>query len=273
MFERFYNQAIRKVVVAVGSLFNDVYITRLNSDGTKKEEIRVPLAYSPKEKWIRKLRESSSDFQMELPRMSFNMTSMTYDAGRKKNTLQKRMTTGPNNTSTYSNFMEVPYNIEFDVSVMVSFIEDGLSVLEQILPYFTPEFLVSINFNDLNQNVDVPIVLSSVQMTEEYEGMMESGVRIITIDMSFTAKSHVYGPTKTSKPIQKVISTIFESEAFYNLGGSAGVSGATYALSKVVTGVTGPSGASSGVNNFTDFTTDIKVAGHSGGISFDGSDL
>jgi len=271
MFDRFYNQAIRKVVVALGSIFNDVYVTRLNSDGTTKEEIRVPLAYGPKEKWIRKLRESSSDFQMELPRMSFNMTSMTYDSGRKKNTLQRRIIKGSGNDTTFSNFVEVPYNMEFDVSVMVSFIEDGLSVLEQILPYFTPEFLVSIDFNDLNQNVDVPIVLSSVQMSEEFEGMVESGVRVITIDMSFTAKSHVYGPTKTSKPIQKAIATIFESEAFYDVGGSAGTSGSTYALSKIIVGVTGPSGASSGIDNFTGFTEEIKVLGHSGGISSDGS--
>jgi hypothetical protein len=270
--EKFYNQALRKLTVAFGSLFNNIYVTRVNSAGTAQEEIRVPLAYGPKEKWIRKLREQQFDFQSELPRMSFEMVAITYDSARKKNSLQKRFTTGPNNQSVYSNFVEVPYDVEFEVGVLVKFMEDGLSVLEQILPYFSPEFTVSLNINDVNQNVDVPIVLTSVAMEEDYEGVVE-GMRIITMTLSFTAKANIFGPVKTSKPIQTIKTTIFESESFYIDGGSAGISGATAALSKVSVGVTGPSGASSGVDNFTDFTTNVKVLGHSGGIDVFGADL
>ncbi len=272
MFERFYNQAIRKLTVAFGTLFNNVYVIRLDQNGGVEKEIRVPLAYGPKEKWIRKLNEQQSDFEMELPRMSFNISSISYDSARKKNTLQKRTIVGPDNTRTYSNYVEVPYDVEFELSAMVKFVEDGLSITEQILPFFTPEFTVSIDFNDVNQNVDVPIILNSVLMTEEYEGVVE-GFRVITIDFSFTAKTSVFGPVKTSKPIQKAIATIFESEAFYLDGFSTGVSGATVPLSKVIVGVTGPSGSSSGIDNFTDYTTEIKVLGHSGGFDSEGNDL
>lgn len=270
--DKFYNQALRKLTVAFGSLFNNIYVTRVNSSGVAQEEIRVPLAYGPKEKWIRKLREQQNDFQSELPRMSFEMVAITYDSARKKNSLQKKFVAGPNNQSTYSNYVEVPYDVEFEVGILVKFMEDGLSVLEQILPYFTPEFTVSLNINDVNQNVDVPIVLTSVTMEEDYEGVVE-GMRIITMTLSFTAKANIFGPVKTSKPIQKVTTTIFETEAFYIDGGSGGVSGATAALSKIDVGVTGPSGASSGIDNFTDFTTDIKVLGHSGGIDIFGATI
>ena len=94
MFEIFYNQAIRKLTVAFGSLFNNVYVTRLNASGTTTSQIRIPLGYGPKEKWIRRLRESNpidddNVTEVTLPRMSFEITSITYDPNRKKNTIQK----------------------------------------------------------------------------------------------------------------------------------------------------------------------------------------
>ena len=279
MFEVFYNQAVRKLTVAFGSLFNNVYVQRLDSNGDETSRIRVPLGYGPKQKYIRRLRESStigdsSDVQMTLPRMSFEMTSAAYDPSRKKNTMQKRFIEHTENSKTFTNYSEVPYDFTFSLSVMVKFMEDGLCILEQILPYFTPEFTVSINVNTINQKVDIPIVLNSTSITEDYEGDFDAR-RLIMIDLEFTAKSYVYGPTKTSGIIQKAIATIWEPQEFWVGGYSAGMSGSTAARSKLTVGVTGPSGGSAGIGNYTDYTVNTRVYGMTGadGISLDGSNL
>lgn len=269
MFDKFYNQSLRKLTVAVGSIFNDVYMRRIDSSGTVISDTRVPLGYGSKAKWMRALREKSRGrpVMMDLPRMSFEMTTATYDPTRKKNTLQKRWVAHTDNAKRYYNYIEVPYDITFDVAIMAQNMEDMLSILEQILPYFTPEFTVSININDVNQNVDVPIVLDSVSMVSEDEGSMED-MRMITADLTFTAKFQVYGPVKESKIINTVTTTFFTVEEFT----STGISGASSALSKVTVGVTGPSGASSGVDTFTDYTTEIRVYGMTGsdGIDIEG---
>lgn len=261
MFERFYNQALRKITVGFGTLFNNVYMTRMNLDGTKDSDVRVPLAYGPKSKWIRKLNERTDGTQMELPRMSFDIVSIEYDPSRKKNSLQKRIALGADGQTVFSNYMEVPYNIEFELSVMVQYVEDGLSILEQILPYFSPDFTISIDFNETNKNVDVPISLSSTSVLSDYEGAV-GGMRIITMDLSFTAKANIYGPQKSGGGrIQKAVVNFNEPEAFvfddYNV--VTGISGASGSMSEVHVGVTGPSGASSGVGDFTDYTTGITV--------------
>mgnify|MGYP003388794094 FL=1 len=271
MFEIFYNQAVRKITVAFGSLFNNIYVTRLNADGTTERQIRVPLGYGPKQKYIRRLEESSSisddanDVQITLPRLAFNMTGVEYDSARKKNTLQRRFIEHGDNSKTYTNYSEVPYNFTFQVSAMVKFMEDGLCIMEQILPYFTPEFTITINFNDINQKVDIPVVLGSVTVNEEYEGDFDAR-RMITFDMEFTAKAHIYGNTKSSNIIQTTTSTIWNLEELLSGGG---ISGPTGAQSKITVGVTGPSGASSGIGNFTGYETSVSVYGGPSGSAID----
>ena len=280
MFEIFYNKAVRKLTVAFGSLFNNIYVVRTDASGTVSSNIRVPLGYGPKQKWLRRLREPSSitddtvDAEVSLPRLSFEMSSITYDPNRKKNTIQKRWYRHDDNDKVYTNYIEVPYDFEFSVSAMVKFMEDGLCIMEQILPYFTPEFTVTIDFNDINQKVDIPIILNSVTVNEDYEGDFDAR-RMISFDMSFTAKANVFGPTKTSAAIQTAIATIWEPEAFYHDGISLGMSGATAAQSKVTVGPTGPSGSSSGVDDFTGYTVGIRDYGMTGddGISIDGTNL
>ena len=275
MFEVFYNQAIRKLTVAFGSLFNNIYVQRLDSSGTETERIRVPLGYGPKQKYIRRLRELGSidsdnpQSQITLPRLSFELDTVTYDSTRKRNTLQQRIRANTDNSKTFINYMEVPYDFDFKVSAMVKFMEDGLCILEQILPYFTPEFTITININDLNQKIDIPITLTSVDVVEEYEGDFDAR-RLITFDLSFTAKSFVFGPEKSSSIIQTVNAWFWDTEDFYASGGPSGPTGA---ISKVISGVTGASGASSGIGNFTDYTTEVKVYGMTGGIGSDGADL
>ena len=130
--------------------------------------------------------------------------------------------------------------------------DDGLQIVEQILPFFTPEFTVTMNINDLNTSIDVPIVINSVSQTDEYDGDLET-TRLLTFDINFTAKSYVYGPIKEGRVIKDVIVTNFLSD-FTSTGG---ITGATGALSRVDVGITGPSGADS--NLVTGFSADTTL--------------
>ena len=268
MFGHFYNNSVRKLVVGFGTLFNEIDVKRYNADDTVKESLRVPLGYGPKEKFLVRLRQPASidndvKVRMTAPRLGFELTGFAYDPTRKRNTLSKRITTGAADgvSSVRKNFAEVPYTFDFSLSVFVRHMDDGLQIIEQILPYFTPEFTVTLNLNSLAQKIDVPIVLTSVTNTAEYDGDFDSG-RLINFDLNFTAKSYVYGPIKDSKIITQTITTNFFAQDFTATGGVTGASGAA---SRVDVGVTGPSGGDSNLATGYSADTQIYVRGYTAG--------
>lgn len=216
MFQTFYHKSIRNLVVAFGSLFNNIYIIREDSTDTEVSRIKVPLGYGPKEKYLRfALETNSQDLSKAraaytLPRLAFEMTSINYDTMRKINTLVKHA--GPvteESVTAVERFVGVPYNIEFSLYVMTRNSEDGLQIIEQILPFFTPEFNVTVKMNSLNKKVDVPINITSVSMVEDYEGEMDQR-RSITHTLTFSAKTYIFGPEKTYNLIQEVQTNIFD---------------------------------------------------------------
>lgn len=198
-FEPFYNKAIRKSVIAFGSLFNQIYFNREDDNGTVTETIRVPLSYSPKEKFISRLKSESSitdtsHVRMTLPRMGFEITSFLYDSERKLNRMNQKF--GYVNGSIGS-YIEVPYSINFGLYLFTRNLDDNLQIIEQILPYFAPEFTVTLNMNELNKQVDVPIILNNVTTIEDYEGDFETRRSVNTV-FDFTMKTYVYGPIKNN---------------------------------------------------------------------------
>ena len=202
----FYNQSIRKALVAFGTLFNDISIDR--SDGTDTTRIKIPLSYAPRARFVQRLsQESQSDteVQMTLPRMSFEWTDLTFDSTRKLNTLNRM---GTHSSSGYVNYQweRVPYDITISLAIFALTTEDGLKIVEQILPYFTPEFTVSIN--DVIKT-DIPVVLSGVSQDDVWEGGFTEERRMITWTLDFTLKTYLYGPSKESKIIQKAIAQIY----------------------------------------------------------------
>jgi hypothetical protein len=259
---RFYHSSLRRLVIAFGSLFNDVHIERVGDD----KEIRVPVTYGPKEKFLRRLQENASlddaDVAYTTPMMSFEISSIAYDAGRKRNTIGKRFIRDASDVDQLKyNFTEVPYNIDFTLSVLVRHFEDGLQIIEQILPYFCPEFNVTININDINQKVDVPIMLNDVNLEEEYEGDFESR-RTIIFTLTFTAKTYLYGKIRDSKHIRRTETTLWNfGEKDWTYGPTGATSaGATGALSLVEVGVTG---ATAHMSDYDDYTN-LYVWGHTG---------
>jgi len=253
MFTYFKNDSLRNLVVAFGSLFNNIHIKRYQSDGTTvKDTIRVPLSYGNSEKYLRRIEEGGSirddqgrEVAMTLPRISFEIESIDYDSPRKRNTMekfQKKASSDSDNKMTYS-YSEVPYNVNFNLYIMTKFMDDGLQIVEQILPYFTPEFTVSINPTSLVRKVDIPLILNSVTNEEEWEGDFEER-RSLTWTLGFTAKSYIYGRTISSGVIKNIFATMFNKTS-YDAGLTSG------ATSLIEIGVTGPSGASSDSSDYT----------------------
>lgn len=196
--KHFYNRTIRKIVVAFGTLFNDIELVRYSRDGnTSYERFKVPLSYGPKEKYITRL---SSDpdllrsFGAIIPRMSFNLEGIEYDASRKQMTMNKNFTvTGDN---MYYHYSPIPYNFEFSLAIYVRNTEDGTQIIEQILPFFTPDFTVSVDLvKEMDQKYDLPIILNSVTPEIDYEGDMLT-TRYIVWNLTFTVKGYIFPPVK-----------------------------------------------------------------------------
>ena len=160
MFSTFYNESIRKLVIGFGSLFNNLNIREFDSAGTETQRVRVPISYSPKEKFIARLNEGGSIVEDDI-------TGINYDPTRTINKLKRMKNAG---ATVDSMFHEVPYNISFGLYLFTSSIDENLQLVEQILPFFAPEFIVTLNMNTVHPKVDVPIVLSNVTIQEEYEG-------------------------------------------------------------------------------------------------------
>jgi hypothetical protein len=201
----FYHGITRKIIVAFGSLFSDIRIARKNGD-TIEQTIAVPIAYAPKEKWIVRIEQDptlENHVYTTLPRLSFEITGMNYDAGRKTNRMNY-ITCGDGTTLTRT-YAPVPYNIDVSLYCLTKTQEDALQIVEQILPYFTPEYTVSLRgVPESNIVMDVPIILESVNIQDDYDGDFNQR-RFVTYTMNFTLKANFYGPVVNGKIITNTL--------------------------------------------------------------------
>jgi len=207
-----YHELIRKTVVAFGTLFNDLYVYRKNSTGKVIQKMKVPLAYGPKQKFLTRLDQDSArsaenvkTTALTLPRIGFEMTTLTYDAPRKLNRVQKfRKVKGADSKSLQNAYMPVPYNVGFSLFAMAKNSEDALQIVEQILPTFQPDYTITLNvMPSLDVVRDVPIVLGDVSYEDSYDGEFTER-RVIMYTLSFTAKMYLFGPVSSSKIIKRV---------------------------------------------------------------------
>ena len=207
--QQFYHETMRKVVVAFGTILNNINIVRKNNSGAVTQSMKVPLAYGPKQKFLTRLREDptlSKKVALTLPRIGFEISGISYDPSRKLNSVQKiKKTNDSTDGKTLSSqFMPVPYNMDFELVVMAKQSDDALQIVEQILPFFQPDYTITLNDNSsMGTTRDVPIILSNVTYADEYEGSFEDR-RVITYTLSFTAKFYLYGPVTDQKVIKSV---------------------------------------------------------------------
>ena len=196
MFEYFYNEILRRTIIGFGTLFNSISVKQ------DSQEIRVPLAYGPTQKFLARLTQSpdlSKGTAITLPRMSFEFTGLTYDPTRKVTTTQqfsvKDPTTGEISKKAY---MPVPYNMQFELALMCKLNDDALQVTEQILPYFQPAYNLTIELvGDIKEKRDIPIVLENITMQDDYEGDFTQR-RVLLYTWRFTAKTYLFGPVSTA---------------------------------------------------------------------------
>ena len=210
---QFYNQAVRKTVISFGTLFNNIELKK-TVDGQVLETEKVPLAYGPKQKFLYRLQGNAADGRkvaITLPRIYFEMTGIDYDATRKTPATQKYKTViNENGNEVRTQYVPVPYNISFEVGILCKSQDDGLQILEQILPFFQPSFSMSLKFiPDMDEVRDVAVVLNSVDFDDDWEDDFSTR-RSITYSMQFTAKSYIYGPYTKADVIRKsrIIETI-----------------------------------------------------------------
>jgi hypothetical protein len=214
----YYHSTIRKYVTLFGTLFNSISITRTDKTGYTTAFIKVPVTYSPKEKMLARVNQDPDlDRQTAtptLPIMAFEMTDVRYDPDRKLSTVKRvvNTVTGDANSLKYQ-FVPVPYNFGFRLYVMVKNAEDGTKIIEQILPYFTPDWTTTVHLiPEMDITMEIPVVLNNIQQEDVYDGNFQDRRSLIwTID--FTLKGYVFGPIKKGKIIKFANSVFYTPDA------------------------------------------------------------
>ena len=206
--QQFYHESIRKVIIAFGTTFNNIQLVRKDNDGNIKQSMKVPLAYGPRQKWLTRLNEDadlSKTVAITLPRIGFEIQNLSYDPNRKLNRVQKfKKVKGTNDDRLDTQYMPVPYNLSIQLYVMAKESDDSLQIIEQILPYFQPDYTLTINdMADMGIKRDVPIVLNSVSYEDNYQGDFETR-RALIYTLDFTAKFYLYGPVTSNAVIKTV---------------------------------------------------------------------
>ena len=212
--EYFYHKTIFKSVATFGTLFNDITVKRKTSNGNTVKELKVPLSYGPRSKFLAKIEDDGNDNKnvaITLPRLSFEMSGFSYDSQRKLNSLGVRYNTTETG-SEKSMYNPVPYNIGFSLNVYVEHFDEGLQIIEQIVPFFSPYLNIpsKLVYDDMGIVDDVPVLLNDVSLEESYEGQFEDK-RVIMWNLSFTLKTNIFKPVKESDLIRQVETNVIST--------------------------------------------------------------
>lgn len=190
--EYFYHRSIRKIVTGFGTIFNNVEIVRFDNKGNLKERFRVILSYGNKEKYIRRIKSDpdlTKSIATVIPRISFTLEDISYDSSRKQ--ISSTMSFYRNPTGISSHYAPVPYNFDFLLSIYARNLEDGHQIIEQILPMFTPDYSLSLNFLDNKEYINIPVTFNDITQNFSYDGEFEK-TRVLIWDLTFTVKGFIW---------------------------------------------------------------------------------
>ena len=207
----YYHEILRRTVIAFGTLFNDIHIRHTGKNGENLSEIKVPVSYGPRQKFLARIQqqpELNKATTLSLPRMSFEMTNIQYDPTRKSGITQTFKASDGTNMKKV--FMPVPYNIGFELNAMVKLNDDGLQIIEQILPFFQPAFTLTVDLVDsIGEKRDIPMVLDGISFQDDYEGDYATR-RALTYTLNFTVKTYLFGPiAESTEGLIKKVQTDF----------------------------------------------------------------
>jgi len=209
----YYFGTIRKYIVLFGTLFNDITVQRFDSSGNLLNEINVPIAYGPRERYLTRI-EQNPDLLRQidtiLPRISFEIKSFRYAEERKLTSISRNKNLSGDASTFLTQFNPVPYDFDITMSVMTRNADDGTQIIEQILPFFKPEWTATINIiPEMNISMDIPVVIKSVSMEDNYENGFENR-RAIVWTLEFTLKGYLYGPTSKGGVITQAITNLYD---------------------------------------------------------------
>ena len=219
----FYHEKIRKCVSIFGRMFNDVYVLRKNSSGAVVSQVKVPLSYAPKQKYLERIRENpdlydNTQVAIKLPRMSFEITNFAYDTSRQLTKTSTFNTLGDTSGDRKKFFPPVPYTINFQLNVYAKSQDDALQVVEQVIPFFNPQYTLTIkpfpdDYPDFKE--DIPIIIQGVSFQDDFEGAVESR-RTIVYAMDFEMKVSFHGQVSTSNIIRQSDAVIYDIKGGLN---------------------------------------------------------
>jgi len=210
MFGYFYNQNLRKLVVAFGSLFSNIEIAHKDPNTGTNKNIRVPIHYSPQEKFIQRLLQPSSittgtRVEIQVPIISFNINNIIVDNGRKFNRFARNDSVGAGCPDGSAIESQIPVNVSFNLFVYTRHTDDMLQIVEQIMPYFVPDHTITMDLNSVQQNVNIPIILVNNNLSERYDGDFSSR-RLNIASFQFLAKSWIFGKVQSATGITGFVS-------------------------------------------------------------------
>jgi hypothetical protein len=210
MFEHFYYEAIRKTVIAFGTLFNNIYIKHKNNQGKVVSTSKVSFAYGPTQKFLARLEQSpnlNKPIQITTPRMSMEIVGISYDSARKSSTMRGFITKDSEDKPRKS-YLPVPYNINFELSIFTKLEEDMFQIVEQIIPYFQPHYTITITaVEEIKEKKDIKFTLDNISMTDNYEGNFEER-RALIWTLKFTAKTYIFLPVSTDPVEANIINKV-----------------------------------------------------------------
>lgn len=217
MFEHFYHEILRKTIISFGTLFNNITIQKKDASDTDFSVMKIPLSYGPTQKFLARLEQSgdlNKSTAMSLPRMSFEFIGLTYDSSRKVTSTQKIAVKDPDTQKKVNKvFTPVPYNMQFELSIMSKLNDDALQIVEQILPFFQPAFNLSVELIDqIKEKRDIPIILENITMQDDYEGDYSTR-RVLLYTLRFTAKTYLFGPVTRVEPIKQATLSYYTDSA------------------------------------------------------------
>ena len=212
MFEYFYHEILRKTIVSFGNLFNNITIKHRNENDDVFSTLKVPLAYGPTQKFLARLEQSAElnkPVQITLPRMSFEFIGLSYDGSRKVTTTQSFISPSvADKKDIRKSYMPVPYNMEFELSIMAKLNDDMLQIIEQILPYFQPSYNLTVDLvSTIGEKRDIPVVFDGISMQDDYEGDFSTR-RVLLYTLKFVAKTYLFGPISGSSISSDIIKKV-----------------------------------------------------------------
>lgn len=216
----FYHSTFKRLVAGFGKLFADIHVVRRFPNGVEKERMKVPLTYGPAERYLARLMEDPDlmrGYAIKLPMMSFEIKTIQYDSARKLNTIKKNIQPIPDKLgNVIRQYQGVPYKIGIDLSILCKYIDDANQIVEQILPWFTPAYTITLNtIPEMNYKDDFPVILQAVNLNDNYEDDWKTR-RNVTWTLSFEVAGMFYGPVVEKKLITNVQTDIHAYNAEQN---------------------------------------------------------